>query len=281
MRAVNVVCFILILVLSGGAGAHTSASVKPMLERPGETGASPSLPPPPAAAPAAATHNPNRVARESTLSLVDAYNAWQAAEPGERGQALSVLLAVARARQEQIGALVDTDTAELLRVALPASIRMNLPPEVAAAVEQDADEDGDLQVFHVDSADGSSDHYEYALVTAKERLALHFAGAPAADLLTGMKVHVHGLRLGQAIALDGASSLTVGKATVLPNTLGAQKTLMILVNFSDEATQPYTVAAAQNVLTTTSNYDCEASYQQTWLTGTVAGWFTIASSSTT
>ena len=57
---------------------------------------------------------------------------------------------------------------------------------------------------------------------------------------------------------------------------------MILVNFSDApSSQPYSIAQAQSVVfTTTSNYDFEASYQQTTLTGAVAGWYTIAETST-
>jgi M6 family metalloprotease-like protein len=59
--------------------------------------------------------------------------------------------------------------------------------------------------------------------------------------------------------------------------------LVILVNFQDAPTnQPYTVAAAQNlVFGTVSNFFLENSYQQTWLTGDVVGWYTIPLSSTT
>ena len=53
------------------------------------------------------------------------------------------------------------------------------------------------------------------------------------------------------------------------------------MNFQDKATQPYTVVTAQRtVFTTTSNFDLENSYGQTWLTGTVVGWYAISLSST-
>lgn len=67
----------------------------------------------------------------------------------------------------------------------------------------------------------------------------------------------------------------------LPNTLGERKTLVILVNFQDKQEQPYTSTFVQGVLAQTNAYVQEASYQQTWLTTNVAGWFTIASSYTT
>jgi hypothetical protein len=70
-------------------------------------------------------------------------------------------------------------------------------------------------------------------------------------------------------------------AGTLPNTLGAQSTLVILVNFQDDpANQPYTVVDAQSaVFGVVSNFFLENSYQQTWVTGDVAGWYTIPLSS--
>src|SRR5206468_9924529 len=66
------------------------------------------------------------------------------------------------------------------------------------------------------------------------------------------------------------------------NTFGVQNTLVILTNFSDNATQPYAAALAQDVtFNQTSNFYLENSYGQTSLQGTVAGWFTIAAGSTT
>jgi len=89
------------------------------------------------------------------------------------------------------------------------------------------------------------------------------------------------VRVAQTLALSSSTTSVQTLASALPNTVGAQQTLVILVNFADNATQPYTVATAQSVVfTTTSNFDLENSYGQTWLTGTVVGWYTIALSST-
>jgi hypothetical protein len=62
-------------------------------------------------------------------------------------------------------------------------------------------------------------------------------------------------------------------AIPLPNTLGAQSTVIILVNFQDNPTyQPYTVADAQSVVFGAgSSFLLENSYQQTRLTGDVVG----------
>jgi hypothetical protein len=68
----------------------------------------------------------------------------------------------------------------------------------------------------------------------------------------------------------------------LSNTFGAQSTLLMLVNFQDNTSQPYTVASAHSVVFgDTSNFDLENSLQRTWLTGDVVGWYTLPMTSTT
>jgi len=233
-----------------------------------------------AAAPVSAVRS--RVAQDLTLSLLEARARHGAATPADRGQRLAELLAVAKQRHDELATLIDADPAEVLRVALPADLRADLPAQAIPFLEQAADETGDIEVFHVDHVNPADDFYLHFLNTTKGRFSLHFAGRTP-DLVTGTKVRVRGMRIENAIVLANAGDVTV-TATVatLPSTLGAQKTLTILVNFSNAPTQPYTVAYGQNVMfTTTSNYDYEASYQQTSLTGAVAGWFTIAETSST
>jgi hypothetical protein len=68
----------------------------------------------------------------------------------------------------------------------------------------------------------------------------------------------------------------------VPYTFGSQNTLVILVNFQDEAIQPYAVSDVQNAFfTTANNFITENSYGQTSLTGDVVGWYTIPDSVTT
>ncbi|HTK36932.1 MAG TPA: hypothetical protein VL325_00440, partial [Pyrinomonadaceae bacterium] len=126
----------------------------------------------------------------------------------------------------------------------------------------------------------------YNLKTGGKTLALHFAKEPKQNLQTGMKVRVRGVRSGDNIAADslvtedlgGSSTPTnvLASATALSNTTGEHKVAVILVNFQDLQTQPFTVAQAQDVtFNQTSGFYSENSYGQTWLTGDVFGWFTI------
>ena len=67
----------------------------------------------------------------------------------------------------------------------------------------------------------------------------------------------------------------------LANTFGELKTAVILVNFTDNTTQPKSAAEANSlVFGQVSDFLWEASYQKTLLSGDTFGWFTIAASPT-
>ena len=223
---------------------------------------------------------PHPLAANLTQDLVALSTRHQLADPAEQAQLLRTLITVGTERQQLLAALVADDPGEVVRVALPADLRASLPPAVQALVEEELEVEGKLEILHEDRDVGS--RYLYALQTTGGRFALHFAADPPTHLETGARVRVTGVQVAQTLALSSSTTSVQTLAAALPNTFGAQKTLVMLVNFSDKTTQPYTVATAQSVVfTTTSNFDLENSYGQTWLTGAVVGWYTIPLSSTT
>jgi hypothetical protein len=223
----------------------------------------------------------SQAAQDLTLNVLDAARQVSAAAPGTRGTAVAALVEAAKARRDAIVALLPIDASEAQKVVLTDELRAQLPGEAAPFLEQSVTEEGDLEVVHVDYADPSLDHYEYALATRSGRLALYFAGSPP-DAATGAHVRVTALKFDGALLAASGDSVAIGKAAALPNTLGAQKTLTILVNYTDNPVQPFTVASAQSTMFgTVSNYWYENSYQQATLTGDVAGWFTVAPSANT
>jgi hypothetical protein len=140
--------------------------------------------------------------------------------------------------------------------------------------------EGTLEILHDDTPAGA--RFEYFVHTNNGRFALRFADQFPTHLLTGARVRVKGVKAGNTLDVgpNTTSVQTVTPAPV-PNTLGEQRTLLILVNFSDAPTQPYTPDAARSMMfDTTSRFYLENSFEQTWLGGDVAGWFTIATTST-
>jgi hypothetical protein len=153
--------------------------------------------------------------------------------------------------------------------------------------------EGQLEIMYQDFKDGHSRSLYTLKQTDGTRVPLQFVKQPPTHLLTGARVRVNGQRSGGGLVLYSGSNVkntggggsTGGGATTtsipVPNTFGTQSVLVILVNFQDDAVQPYTPATAQNVVFgTVNNFMLENSYQQTSLTGDVVGWFTIPDSVT-
>jgi len=140
--------------------------------------------------------------------------------------------------------------------------------------------EGELEIVYEDAHPSS--RVLYFLNSNGRKLALQFHGDPPASLRAGMRVKAHGVQVGETLELNsGEISSLSGAPAVSGNPLGQHRVLVIMVNFQDKQTQPFSQSAAQSVLTSTSDYFREASYGQTWLTGDVYGWFTIPVSSTT
>ena len=120
--------------------------------------------------------------------------------------------------------------------------------------------------------------------------------------MTGSKVRIKGLELVETLASgkkkkhlvsgeeeDSILILAANNSTsygtlpgALANTIGEQRTLVMMVNFQDApSNKPWTSADVQAMFDDQVNvFYREASYNQTWFKATVFGWQTIALSST-
>ena len=141
--------------------------------------------------------------------------------------------------------------------------------------------EGEIEVVYED-AHGRG-RLLYLLNTGAQKLELKFAGHAPPGLRTGMHVAVSGAQVGDTLELNSGESvnITAAEQVVSGNPLGQHRVLVVMVNFQDKQTQPFTREQAQSVMFgTTSDFYREASYGQTWLTGDVYGWYTIPVSST-
>jgi hypothetical protein len=204
---------------------------------------------------------------------------------------------IAQLAAERFDALreaTEADPAEAALVALPDSVLAKIPADLQQYFEKREDLQGELEV--IAECEKTDARILYYLKTASGRLSLHFTKEPKSKLLTGMNVRLKGIRVDDSVVINedsltdiqtnsktsssNAKAATATTASVLSNSFGEHKVLVILVNFQDKQTQPFTTDQARDVaFNTTSNYYREASYGQTWLTGDVFGWFTIPLSS--
>ena len=217
----------------------------------------------------------------------------------ERPRLLQQLEQQAAQRQQLLAELAERDPAAALRASLPEAQQNTLDRKLLGSLERPLQVEGTLEVRYEDFANGESRLRHFLETPFGERFELSFAkDAPRHG--NGQQVRLDGVLFGQAQAgRDGLLALEDGDSSVVwldadgTNTtldgslvpaveysLGEQKTLMILVNFSDKAEQPWTPTAAKGMFDTLDAYIRENSAERTWLSGRVAGWFTIAQSST-
>ncbi|WP_105258732.1 NEW3 domain-containing protein [Pseudoalteromonas sp. T1lg76] len=204
------------------------------------------------------------------------------------------------ARQASQYALLQFDANAALRTVMPNAKRSGMPAHIEAKLAQQAELVGQLEFVYEDHHDTSKDRLRHFLVTEDQRVELHLANqAQAESLRNGAKVKANGWLFkheqndatesslviseeSQIIMLQGGESIVDAAATStavepLPNTLGEQRTLVVLVNFQDNASErPWSVEEVRDmVFGKVSDYYREASFGKTWLSGEVTGYHTL------
>jgi M6 family metalloprotease-like protein len=166
--------------------------------------------------------------------------------------------------------------------ALMLGLVMALP---AAAAVRPIELVGTLELLHGEDFTTGEATYDYHLQTAKERVQVKFrAGHAAPDgFVNGAVVQIRGHRDGAIFAAaDGATGGTVLQSA--PGWSGPRKLAVILMNFSNNATKPFTASFANGVVFTNSNsvraYYAEQSFGAMVLQGTTFDWVKVPYAST-
>lgn len=237
-----------------------------------------------------------------TTELLDLHKRLQKAATGERAQLREQLLGKAEQRRQLLLELAQSHPEQVLRVAIPEDKQQGMPAEVLAKLEQRLELDGELEVIYEDYQNGEHRLRHFLKTAFGERFELRLAKARR-EWRSGLSVRAQGVLLentedagapiqgdlvvndddsGLLLLADDGTSSGGELAYDLPNTTGAQRTLAILVNFQDKPSEkPWTASQANSlVFGDVSNFFKENSSQQTWLTGSIAGWYTIPVNST-
>jgi hypothetical protein len=174
-----------------------------------------------------------------------------------------------------------------------------MPKEVKKLLEQEQVLEGELEVFYEDYEDHSKSRLHHVLKTADGSVELHISNhANVKSLQSGLKVRAKGwkfenideisesnfLVIGEQLEdlsvlvqdTSSESSTSNGSFATLENTFGEQRTLVLLVNFQDNPVQPWSIDEAQEmVFGKVNDFYKENSFNQTWLTGDVRGYYTL------
>jgi hypothetical protein len=145
------------------------------------------------------------------------------------------------------------------------------------------DLEGELDVRVEDTPKGEIVHH--AIKVGNTRWEIHASSSRKRGfegLLSGTRVHLRGRSHGSnTLELGDNDGSTVNVLELsATNTFGQQRVAVLMVNFADKPTAPFSWSDAYNtIFGPVSNFYRELSYGQTWLTGDVFGWFTLPLSS--
>lgn len=220
-------------------------------------------------------------AKEQTLALLEQTRRWKAAASGaEKSGAQKKLAELARSRAQSLAKLAQTNPQAVLELAISEEQRSGMPAEVQAMLEQRFEAEGTVEAYYEDYEDGSHRLRHFLTTPAGERMSLHLAG-PHSDLNSGDEIQAEGVLLEteqqglsyQAFTADGSTTTATAAPT---QTTGDQRTLVLMVNFEDDSSQPFTEAELSNaIFGTASDFLYENSFGQLSLSGEVHGWLTL------
>ncbi len=184
----------------------------------------------------------------------------------------------------------------------PSTVGTIAAPDAAAGATVTLS--GTLRLYHVDDFADDVGHDAYAIETADGTVPLEIRG-PAPEAWNGARVQIHGTWTGsvvrvplaanraslvrvsaaprrQVTAVLGADGQTVHLVAGTPLASAAKKVAVILFNFSDDTSQPYTPTTAGAVAFSNGNavasFFEEESRGAVTVTGQVFGWYTISAS---
>ena len=211
---------------------------------------------------------------------------------GSGGGSAQQTTEVARQRHDLLLTLAAQSAQAVIPYLLPASAAANLPSSAQAYVETDAYVSGQLEVAIEDY--GQMHKTRYFLHTTTERLEIYFATVSPPHLSTGSRISVAAKRIDNFLLLqigtpnDGdaatpsetsAISNMVVLSLATTNTFGPQRTAVVLVNFFDDMSTPFSVDEVRQTVFTSpgsvNSFMLENSQNQTMLAGDVFGWFTM------
>lgn len=237
-----------------------------------------------------------------TLAVLKLNREQNQAPEDQKKEVSEKLISNLKQRQQTMANLIEQAPQAALKIGLPTSIKNQFPQDVQSTIEEEISIDGTIEVLHSDEIDPNSPSkdqfsvsrfYYYLKPDTGSQIQLFFASNPP-EILSDSKVQVHGLQLGDKMAVASSDETNFKVLTTTANVLGTsttKKVAVILINFQNNATQPYTADFARSVMftsaTSANSYYKEISFGKLSLEGAtradgdIFGWYTIPYDNTT
>ncbi|MEK7586964.1 MAG: hypothetical protein AAB453_03805 [Patescibacteria group bacterium] len=170
---------------------------------------------------------------------------------------------------------------EFLNLVLPTTTRKGLPPEAQTYVEQPATIQSSISVIIADDFVNKRSETFYSL--RQNNKEINFYPTTKPNLVSRAVIRTTGLLLDNILVADTSKPANYSVITPAPplsaDSLGEQKTLVLLIDFLDSGPRPFTPAEAYDfILNPNSQFQKfykENSYNKTWFTGDIKGWYRL------
>lgn len=190
-------------------------------------------------------------------------------------------------RKNKLIALMQHDPLAAWIQLLPKDTLASLPQEVSKELESPVTVESKIEVLHVDNFEHPEESkFEYFLDNpegaasqeiAAAKIPLYLVGG-APPVTSGTTLRVSGFRVGENILAAGdKESVRVISAPPPLESVGTQKTLVILVKYQNTPKEPFSVGSARNIFFNSPavRFFREVSSQKTAWVGNVVGWYTL------
>ena len=192
----------------------------------------------------------------------------------------ATLLKIAETRKTKMLTLAEKAPAAFLFYAIKAEMKNTFSSDVQQEIESETTQKATLNVIHIDDFEHRKAEYKYFLDENGRETSLYPVGEMPVKT-SGTEVQVKGYRLAnKMVAAVSPETFTVVKAAPLPDTIGDQKTLVLLIDFKDSPSQrPFTKEQiAESTFGRTQDlqkFYKETSYDQVSFSGDVIDWFRL------
>lgn len=195
----------------------------------------------------------------------------------EKDLKIANLTGAVRQRKILIKELMKENPRAFLATALRKNQRSSLPQDIQKDIEQETVITAKIEVLHIDDFENpENSRFEYFLQT--KDIKLNFYPTEGLYLVSGAEVKINGFQLDDVVVADVTkNNFQVTKEAPPLESVGDQKTLVLLVNFLDSPPVPFTKERAYDLVFNGQfqKFYKEQSYNQVSFSGDVYGWVTL------
>ncbi len=195
-----------------------------------------------------------------------------------QGISLQTIKDKSQQRKKLVLDLMKKDPSAFLQSAMSSVQRQQLPLDIQQDIEKQTTITGKIEVFHIDDfKNPKNSKFEYFIKTENQRINFFPAGKEP-SIISGATIRISGYQLDNNIAAQtDQNNFQVLQDAPQQETIGEQKTAVILLKYQTVTNPPYTKEQVQQMMFNgqIQKFYKEASYDKIYWSGDIYGWYTI------